>query len=322
MRDFRAQTFILSICIPTYNRCNELTRTINSIVSQKRFIESNIIELVVVDNCSSDDTSKVCLDYKRKFPNTFFYYKNQDNIKEANVEKCLRLGRGKYLKLNNDTLVHREGSLDHYLNIIFPFIRDQNCVRPFIFFGNGNLKIKSQKIIYTINDFVKVVSFYSTWIASFGIWKDQLNELTNLYSIQKYKLINDVVIESILLSDFIIIDNSVNCISITPNKKSGYNFYEVFINNYISHLEKVYKSGDITLITFITEKFKLLIKYIIPWSFEIFTKRKQFEFDTMGACKIFFSKYYPPLYLVVSLLFLFVYMGQNIISFISRKFNK
>ena len=52
---------LLSICIPTYNRSGYLEQCLESIVHQERFDE---IEVIISDNCSTDDTEAVCKKYK------------------------------------------------------------------------------------------------------------------------------------------------------------------------------------------------------------------------------------------------------------------
>ncbi|MCX8512062.1 MAG: glycosyltransferase, partial [Chthoniobacteraceae bacterium] len=45
----------LSICIPTFNRSQYLRLTLESITNQELFQNSDEIEIVISDNCSSDD---------------------------------------------------------------------------------------------------------------------------------------------------------------------------------------------------------------------------------------------------------------------------
>ena len=57
----------LSICICTYNRGESLKRTLSSLVSQKG-IESESIEVLVVDNNSTDITPKVLEAFQKSLP--------------------------------------------------------------------------------------------------------------------------------------------------------------------------------------------------------------------------------------------------------------
>ena len=46
---------LLSICIPTYNRSEQLRRALESLVGQEGFSE---VEVVISDNCSTDGTEE------------------------------------------------------------------------------------------------------------------------------------------------------------------------------------------------------------------------------------------------------------------------
>ena len=103
---------LLSICIPTINRENYLHKTLESIVSQKVFLDTYLVEIVISDNASEDNTKILCEQYTKKYFGKISYNRNLENILDLNFNKVLSLGKGKFLKLNNDTLVHKDGSLD------------------------------------------------------------------------------------------------------------------------------------------------------------------------------------------------------------------
>ena len=73
---------ILSVCIPTYNRAEYLKLTIESIISQKEFLDEDV-ELVICDNASDDNTDEVVLQYSKKYRN-IIYVKNEKNINNDN----------------------------------------------------------------------------------------------------------------------------------------------------------------------------------------------------------------------------------------------
>lgn len=69
---------LLSICIPTYNRANELRIALNAFVKTIEGYE-NIVELIVSDNCSTDNTQEIVeLDYSRF--SYIKYYRNDSNL--------------------------------------------------------------------------------------------------------------------------------------------------------------------------------------------------------------------------------------------------
>ena len=88
----------LSICIPTYNRSNELKQCIDSIVCQKEFLINNQVEIIVCDNCSSDNTKVICKDFESRFGANFKYYCNNVNI-GASGETVTVSNRYNYLSI-------------------------------------------------------------------------------------------------------------------------------------------------------------------------------------------------------------------------------
>ena len=103
---------VLSICIPTYNRIAQLQKTISQILVCK----SPKYEVVVLDNCSLDDTYSVLKNIKDCHLQV---YKNEKNIGAyANSRKVFELAKGKYVMilLDKDRLVGER--LDVLLDVL------------------------------------------------------------------------------------------------------------------------------------------------------------------------------------------------------------
>ena len=90
----------LSICIPSYNRFERLKKTIFNILKCK----SDDFEIVVVDNCSSSDISKV-INVEDKRLKIIKRDKPVDGT--TNVNTCIMYGKGKYslLLLDKDIII-------------------------------------------------------------------------------------------------------------------------------------------------------------------------------------------------------------------------
>ncbi|RXM48190.1 glycosyltransferase family 2 protein, partial [Flavobacterium sp. YO12] len=83
----------LSICIPTFNRADKTANLIKSILLYK----GTDIEVIVVDNCSIDDTQNTLKNIQDE---RFVYIQNETNIGSMpNVLKSLSLGKGKFVML-------------------------------------------------------------------------------------------------------------------------------------------------------------------------------------------------------------------------------
>lgn len=67
---------LLSIVVPVYNVEQYLTDCINSIVSQISTISD--VELILVDDGSTDQSSQICDRYKEQYPNLLKVFHNQN----------------------------------------------------------------------------------------------------------------------------------------------------------------------------------------------------------------------------------------------------
>ena len=110
-----ANTPILSICIPTYNRADILNKSLYILTSNEAFDDQT--EVVIVDNCSTDHTPSVIQFYSNKYKN-IVSYRNTKNIGFNNGERVLSLANGKYLKLINDYVIINNDCLHFILNEI------------------------------------------------------------------------------------------------------------------------------------------------------------------------------------------------------------
>jgi len=114
----------LTVIVTTYNRANKLDRTLAAIHSQTRQPD----ELIVSDDCSTDDTSVVALDWKDKFKN-YRYVRNDRNLyMPGNLNAAMALAGGEYIANLHDAdtfhpelLAKWEKALDDYPSAGFVF---------------------------------------------------------------------------------------------------------------------------------------------------------------------------------------------------------
>jgi len=85
----------VSILIPVYNRAKIILETLNSAVNQTY----KNIEIIVVDNKSTDNTFEVLKEFAKSHPNVRSY-QNKKNIGPVrNWRKCLDYATGEYVKI-------------------------------------------------------------------------------------------------------------------------------------------------------------------------------------------------------------------------------
>ena len=101
----------LSVIIPTANRGELLTETIFSI--KKQSIDMNLFEILVIDNCSKDDTKDLVFSMKNNFPNLYYFYESNPGLHYAR-HRGLREAKGEILIFIDDDI---EVQPDWLLNI-------------------------------------------------------------------------------------------------------------------------------------------------------------------------------------------------------------
>lgn len=109
---------ILSICIPTYNRARFLVNSIESLYQQMDDELYRQVEVMVSNNCSTDNTDAIVKEYIDKgMPIT--YFENKVNIgADGNFLQCIRYAKGKYVLLLGDDDLLLKGSVATLANIL------------------------------------------------------------------------------------------------------------------------------------------------------------------------------------------------------------
>tara|TARA_Y100001936_G_scaffold200619_1_gene202506 strand:- start:15320 stop:16258 length:939 start_codon:yes stop_codon:yes gene_type:complete len=253
--------YLLSLCIPTYNRADYLEKTLKSICDQPEFNSTHDIEIVISDNNSNDHTDYVCKKFIEAYGDRIKYFRNSTNILDFNFECALSRGSGALLKLNNDTLIHNKNSLVEILKTI------QNNIdkKPVIFFLNGKARSGIEHKFNDLDSFLACISFYSTWIGGFSIWKNDLEQFDNFSRYASKQLAQTDALLRLVDRKRISIVNDKKLFKTAPITRGGYNFLKVFLTNYINILEECVKEEKISKKIFLDEKLKLLTHQICPW---------------------------------------------------------
>lgn len=219
---------LLSICIPTYNRAEYLKKSIESIICQPEF-NSDEVEIVISDNCSTDKTEELCRNYENRYSN-IHYFRNEVNIRDKNFPTVLSEANGVFRKLSNDTVLYNKSVIYNLLNII----RKNITKKPYVFFSGG--KNNKSHLYNDVNKFVKKVSYNSTWIGGIGLWEEDIERLgRNFYEGFETKLWQVKIMFDVLKykSCFYYDTESKFSVQEIPNKIIDYSVFEIFYHNYL-----------------------------------------------------------------------------------------
>lgn len=110
---------LLSIIIPTYNRASLVPLTIESVITQCKSLDDfNLVELIVSDNASIDNTEKVINDLSNRLDWEINYFRNNENIDDLNFIRSCNHAKGEFIWLLADDDLLEDGALEYIIKNI------------------------------------------------------------------------------------------------------------------------------------------------------------------------------------------------------------
>lgn len=283
---------LLSICIPTYNRAEVLSQTLDNLFTNPDF-NIDEIEVIVSDNCSTDRTKEVVSYYP-----SVKYYRNEKNESFYNLTTVMTYATGKYIKLFNDTFCFKDNTLKQ---MIAKIRLHESEAKNLFFYPNFLHNHDTLKEINSISSFFSECSYNTTWTASVGFWKKDFDMIDdkNRYASQHfpqlewmYRIVKNGKPTIIYFEDLFEI--------VVPNKKGGYNVFQTFVIDYLD----IVRNEKLNIVIYEKEKYRLCRYFVYPWLLTLFVNDKGiFGFDTKGVFKIILKKYWyePYLYPILML---------------------
>ena len=96
----------ISVVIPSYNRAKLLPITLPTYIQQE-----DVIELILVDDCSTDNTPDVVKNLQKDYP-CIRYFRNEKNLKQTYSKNVgIREAKGDYIYFGDDDSILQPGSL-------------------------------------------------------------------------------------------------------------------------------------------------------------------------------------------------------------------
>lgn len=286
---------LLSLCIPTYNRAGVLDGTLRSLFADPDF-DPEMVEVVVCDNCSEDHTADVAARYPH-----VRYFRNPENIRDANFSQALMHGRGEYLKLMNDTLRLQSGGLKFMLETI----RTNLGSREPLFLYEWNRARKPEIVVCDdLGKFICEASVRMTWIANFGCWRcdlpvveDRSGAALQLLQMGWSLRIAEAGPPPVKIA----YGHYCTVVSGPAAAKGGYNVFRIFVENYLSIVDERRKRGLLSFSQYQRAKCRLFRQFVsrrVVWL--LFGSKHIAAFDNAGAWDILMKHYgrHPYFYLI------------------------
>ena len=109
----------ISVTVVTYNQEDVVGRTLDSLITQKDYL----YEICVSDDCSSDNTWDVLLDYQRRFPDLFKLHRQKYNVGIfENIDYAWRMPTGDIV----NEIAGDDTTPDGWYKTVVEFIKKNN----------------------------------------------------------------------------------------------------------------------------------------------------------------------------------------------------
>lgn len=274
---------LLSICIPTFNRADTLKTVLQRFVSDPDFDEE--VEIIISDNCSTDDTEAEISKMASVYPNVK-YYRNAENVRDQNFYLALSRGTGRYRKLLNDYLTFKSGGL----KLMKDYVRQyENQDVNLFFYSSLRSPYRHSKEVFfeNVDDFVRAINNKITWIANFGVWGRYFDELDNSEQLWKTQLaqMDWTLYEMSLRKSVVVNFRNYEAVNV-PNKKMDYVFFKPHVVNYYNMYKTYMSQGFLSQKTIDYDKYRVLSHFVGSQIIQYLYLEKEVSFDSATAEKI------------------------------------
>jgi glycosyltransferase involved in cell wall biosynthesis len=164
--------YLLSIVIPTFNRCQSLRKTLDQIANQISPERKSQIELVLSDNASSDETKKIVSEWRRRNKKiNFSYFCNKTNLGfDRNCLSGAKRASGKFVWFMSDDDSLSDGAVDKVFNalmsnrdVVFAFVNYSMMTPGFDEYFPCKFK---EDVNVSADDLIIMTKFYFSFISS------------------------------------------------------------------------------------------------------------------------------------------------------------
>lgn len=304
---------LLSICIPTYNRAKALDGNLKAL--NKQVSGKNLpLELMVSDNCSSDETSTVVNKYiEEGMP--INYIRNTINLgMDGNFAQCYRKATGKYVLVLGDDDYLIDGMLEKLLD----YLKNGD-------YGLVHLKTNSQtKILeeeFTDSTlFLQNISYWITYITSNVVNSKYIKEYDFEKNFGTFLTIVPLYLNAAIEHECnLLIHERIFLDGIDSKTNGGYNFFEVFIVNYLDIWKDFRQSGKISNNLYHFMKRDILKFFLIRNAYNLLIIKEESNYKLQNSFS-YFKKYYfsHGYFYYYSILYLAKYQAKKKFEFIKK----
>jgi glycosyltransferase involved in cell wall biosynthesis len=197
----------LSIVIPTFNRTIYLQETLNSLIKCINRKSKDLVEIVINDNASTDDTNHVALSYVRQY-NFVKYYRNEINLGfDTNVLLGLHHAQGEFVWFLGDDDKIKDSGLSYVIDVIN---KEKNlsvlCINSSLYDRElkeikiiKKIKINEDRIYNNHNDVLFHMNFALCYLSTLIMKKEYCSDVNDASSFLGTGFIHFYLVLNVLL---------------------------------------------------------------------------------------------------------------------------
>lgn len=281
---------VLTIAIPTWNRAEYLRITLAQLCNEMSGIPDGMVEILVSDNCSPDDTVSVVQDaVKSGLP--INYTRNDENIgSDANIAQCFNLAHGKYVLILGDDDLLFDGCLEILLHRLSNNNYGVICLRAYGFAADFRKEYPGaggkERTFCDGGKFLAAIGPAMTLISSCVINKMLLPSLNAEQFCGSHLVQVHLVIRAALAAKAnLFIDRYM--IACTRNNSGGYDFASVFVKK-LGQILDGYRAFGLSQVAVNAIETRLIIGY---YPFYLLRQRLARSGDTRDTLNCFADRF-------------------------------
>lgn len=278
---------IVSLCMPTNGVIEWVFQVLDSIYKQG--CDNEEFEIIITDNGNNKDFKEKIVKYSKDHSNLRYF--ETEALPFINEIESYKRANGKLIKFVN----HRTKLVRDSLSRLIDFAKNNCDTKPIIYFTNGALEKEKKIFVYnTFDQFVKNLSFLSSWSTGMAIWKEDFERLPSDVNDFNELFPHTNVLFAERNREKYIIDNTVIFDEMPQGKKpkGDYDLFYAFGVEYPYIILGLYRCGSVTADTF-KSVLSNNLEFIVNLYFSYFIRKQYCSYNLNGLSDmygIFYTK--------------------------------
>ena len=267
---------LLSICMPTNGVIDWVFPVLDSIYNQG--VDIAFFEVVITDNGNNEEFKKLIKEYLKSHAN--IVYAETQALPFVNEIEAYKRANGKLIKYVN----HRTKLVFGTLQRMIDYVEHNYDEKPVTYFANGVLEISKDKHEYnSFDDFVRNLSYWSSWSTGMTIWKEDFDRLPEDVSKFNELFPHTNVLFNERNRGKYVIDNSIIFDEMPQGKKpkGNYDLFFAFGVDYPGIILDLLRSKSISVATY-KKVVSDNLSFVSSLYYQYFIKKEYCSYDLSG----------------------------------------